>query len=298
MPLAPEPSLAPGSRPDAPTDSASAGHASAASDALRAFLDGRRVLALTGAGVSTDSGIPDYRGPNARARAPMRYRTFVGDAAARRRYWARSAIGWPRTRAARPNSVHRALARLERTGRVSAVLTQNVDGLHQRGGSDRVLELHGGLATTVCLGCGARGARDALQERIRAANPTFAPEAVALAPDGDAPLPDEVAERFVVPDCLRCRGRLKPDVVFFGENVPRDRVDRAFRLLHASDALLVLGSSLTVFSGYRFVREARRAGLPVAIVNDGPTRGDGEATLRLHGRLDPIVPLAAAGLAP
>ena len=293
MTLASAPSTAPfasratASRPDARVR-----------DALGAFLDGRRVLALTGAGVSTDSGIPDYRGPNAPAREPMRYRTFVGDVAARRRYWARSAVGWPRTRAARPNPVHRALARLERAGRVSAVLTQNVDGLHQRGGSDRVLELHGGLATTVCLDCGTRAGRDALQERIRAANPGFAPETVALAPDGDVPLADAVAERFVVPDCLRCRGRLKPNVTFFGENVPRERVDRAFRLLREADALLVLGSSLTVFSGYRFVREARRCGLPVAIVNDGPTRGDGDATLRVHGRLDPVVTGAASDLAP
>lgn len=265
--------------------------------ALAAFLHGRRALALTGAGVSTDSGIPDYRGPTSKPRDPMRYATFVRDEAARRRYWARSTVGWPITALARPNAGHEALARLERAGHLAGVLTQNVDGLHQEAGSRRVLELHGSLATVVCLGCGVRSARAVLQQRLRAANPTFEARSDDVAPDGDVEIDDAASERFRVPPCLACGGVLKPDVVFFGENVPRERVDRAFARLDEADALVVLGSSLTVFSGYRFVRRARERGMPVAIVNDGPTRGDADATLRLAARLGDVLPATTRHLA-
>jgi len=275
----------------------------AAADALAAFLDGRRALVLSGAGVSTDSGIPDYRGPGRVRRDPMRYQQFVGAAAQRRRYWARSSVGWPYTAAARPNAVHGAVARLERRGVAAAVLTQNVDGLHQRAGSRRVLELHGSLATVVCLGCGARSARARFQERLVAANPRFAARYLPtelgpddVAPDGDVEIPDAAADDLVVPACEACGGVLKPDVTFFGENVPKPRVERAFALADAADALVVLGSSLTVYSGYRFVRRAKAAGRPVAIVNDGATRGDGDADLRLHARLAPLLERVAAHL--
>lgn len=275
----------------------------AGAEALAAFLAGRRALVLSGAGVSTDSGIPDYRGPGRVRRDPMRYQQFVGSAAHRRRYWARSSVGWPYTAAARPNVVHGAVARLERRGVATAVLTQNVDGLHQRAGSQRVLELHGSLATVACLACGARSARARFQERLVAANPTFAaqylPTALGpddVAPDGDVEIPDAAADGLVVPPCEGCGGALKPDVTFFGENVPKPRVERAYALADAADALVVLGSSLTVYSGYRFVRRAKAAGRPVAIVNDGATRGDGDADLRLHARLAPLLERVAAHL--
>jgi NAD-dependent SIR2 family protein deacetylase len=267
-------------------------------DALSELLAARRALVLSGAGISTDSGIPDYRGPDARPRAPMRYQTFVRDPEARRRYWARSSIGWPVTARARPNEAHAAVARLERCGAVAGVLTQNVDGLHQEAGSRRVLELHGSLATVICLDCGVRSARAVLQERMRAANPTFRAHAEDVAPDGDVEIPDAWTRDFVVPACTACGGTLKPDVVFFGENVPRPRVERAFRMLDEADALLVLGSSLTVYSGYRFVRRARERGTPVAIVNDGPTRGDEDAHVRSHGRLGVVLPRLADRLRP
>lgn len=264
--------------------------AATALDSIRGLLRERRTLVLSGAGVSTDSGIPDYRGPLSRPRAPMRYQEFLRDPEARRRYWARSSVGWPVTARARPNDGHRALARLERRGHLTGVLTQNVDGLHQQGGSRHVLELHGSLASVICLDCGARSARADLQARMRAANPDFHAQADDVAPDGDVEIPDAWTRGFVVPACRACGGVLKPDVVFFGENVPRDRVERAWERVDRAEALLVVGSSLTVFSGYRFVRRAREHGKPVAIVNDGPTRGDPDATLRLHARLGEVLP--------
>jgi NAD-dependent SIR2 family protein deacetylase len=256
---------------------------------LRAFLQAGRPLVLTGAGISTDSGIPDYRGPGSKERNPMRYQTFVKSEPDRRRYWARSMVGWPLTDRAQPNDAHRALARLERAGRTGGVLTQNVDGLHQAAGSRHVLELHGNLSCTVCLSCGLRGRRADLQERMKHANPGFDAVTDDVAPDGDVEIDDRYAERFRVPPCPACGGTLKPDVVFFGENVPAPRVDRAWGMLEAADSLLVLGSSLTVFSGYRFVRKARQLGKPVAICNDGPTRGDSDADVRLHARLTPLL---------
>ena len=256
---------------------------------LRAFLEQGRPLVLTGAGISTDSGIPDYRGPGSKERNPMRYQTFVKSEPDRRRYWARSMVGWPLTDRAQPNEAHRALARLERTGRIAGVLTQNVDGLHQAAGSRHVLELHGNLACTVCLSCGLRGRRADLQERMKQANPGFDAKTDDVAPDGDVEIDDRYAEGFQVPPCPACGGTLKPDVVFFGENVPAARVDRAWDMLDKADTLLVLGSSLTVFSGYRFVRKAKQLGMPVAICNDGPTRGDDDADVRLHARLTPLL---------
>lgn len=265
-------------------------------DALAQLVETRRTLVLSGAGISTDSGIPDYRGPTSRSRNPTTYQTFVRDAGARRRYWARSSIGWPLTARARPNDGHRALARLERRGTTVGVLTQNVDGLHQRGGSRQVLELHGSLSSVICLACGARSARSTLQERLRTANPDFRARTEDVAPDGDVEIDDAWTRDYRVPDCLACGGMLKPDVVFFGENVPRDRLERAWSMLDRAEALLVVGSSLTVFSGYRFVRRAREQGKPVAIVNDGATRGDADATVRSHARLGAVVPELAQRL--
>ena len=266
---------------------------------LAAFLAGRRTVALSGAGMSTDSGIPDYRGPNGslRFRQPMQYREFTGSEAARRRYWARSYLGWDRIRAARPNPGHLALARIEKTGSLVGLITQNVDGLHQAAGSLRVLELHGSLAEALCLDCGQREARDHLQDRLREANPEWNPGIIAFAPDGDAELERQSESSFRVPPCLRCGGTLKPDVVFFGESVPRERVEAAWSLFSEAERLLVVGSSLTVFSGFRFVERAVRLGMAVAIVNRGPTRGDPNAAIRIEGSLSEVLPAVSEALA-
>lgn len=268
---------------------------SEAAEALRAFLAGRRVVALTGAGVSTDSGIPDYRGPDGvqRARAPVQYQEFVKSEARRRRYWARSVAGFSRFSAAAPNAAHRALSSLEAGGSVVGLITQNVDRLHHAAGSRRVVELHGALARTRCLDCGSYEARDALQARLLALNPWLAGADARAAPDGDAELDAAAEARFEVAPCLACGGVLKPDVVFFGENVPRHVVDAAFGMLDEADALVVLGSSLTVFSGYRFVLRAAERGVPVAIVNRGVTRGDPHAALKLDaGVAEALAPWA------
>ena len=263
------------------------------------LLRGRRIVALAGAGCSTESGIPDYRGPDGshRARKPMQYSEFVGSCAARARYWARSAVGWPRISAARPNAAHAALARLEAGGVLRGVITQNVDGLHQAAGSRRVLELHGSLSSVRCLACGAALRREAFQSELRTLNPTWAAwlesRLVESAPDGDAEVPAEAVERFRVPACPGCGGVLKPDVVFFGENVPAARVDEAWRLYGEGEALLVVGSSLTVYSGRRFLYRARDEGVPVAIVNLGPTRGDEMAAAKVEGRLGAVLPMLA-----
>ncbi len=263
---------------------------------LANMLAGRRFAALTGAGVSTESGIPDYRGPTTRDRAknPIQHRQFVQDPAARQRYWARSVIGWPKMAAARPNPAHRALARLEDARALGGVITQNVDGLHQAAGSRSVVELHGALARVVCLDCGAREPRAELQRRLLSENPAFAPTDAPIAPDGDAEL--GAVDSFRVVDCQQCGGVLKPDVVFFGGSVPRPVVDSAFELLDAAEALLVVGSSLAVFSGFRFVRRARERGIPVALVNLGPTRADGEAVVRIDGRAGEVLPELASAL--
>ena len=259
---------------------------------LARLMRGRPTLVLSGAGISTESGIPDYRGPNGsmRARRPMQYREFVGSADARRRYWARSAIGWTRVGTARPNAGHAAIARLEQNGFVTGVITQNVDGLHQAAGSLRVLELHGTLAEVRCLSCGTVELRDHLQERLAAENPVWASEAAEAAPDGDAEVSVQTVESFSVPGCLHCGGILKPDVVFFGESVPAPRVDAAWKMLAGAEVLLVVGSSLAIFSGLRFVSQAARENKPVAIVNQGETRGDGVAAVRIEGKLGEVLP--------
>lgn len=264
---------------------------SATREELLALLRGRRLSLLTGAGVSTESGIPDYRGPETRRRArnPIRFADYMKSDALRARYWARSMIGWERFSQAEPNDAHRALARLERAGVASGPITQNVDRLHQRAGSRDVLELHGALAEVRCLDCGLVEPRAELQHRLVVLNPLFHGRPAELAPDGDAEL--EVAlEGFAIPRCLRCDGTLKPNVVFFGENVARAIVEQAYARVEASEALLVIGSSLAVFSGYRFVRRAEERGIPVAIVNLGPTRGDPHATLRVDARAGELVP--------
>jgi NAD+-dependent protein deacetylase sirtuin 4 len=269
-------------------------------DRLVEFLQGRRVVVLTGAGCSTESGIPDYRGAGKarRPRTPMLYQEFMGEPEARARYWSRSAVGWPRFSRAGPNPAHLALARMEAAGAIRGVITQNVDGLHQAAGSRRVLDLHGSLARVRCMGCGVPEARNAMQERLRALNPGLGSlEASARsAPDGDAQLPAGAWEAFRVPSCRRCRGVLKPDVVFFGENVPRDRLERAWALYEEGDRLLVAGSSLAVFSGRRFVMRAAREGIPVAILNVGPTRGDEWADLKVEGRVGEVLPPVARRL--
>ena len=242
------------------------------------LLAARRLAVLTGAGVSTDSGIPDYRGPGSPSRTPMTYSEFVSGPAARQRYWARSYLGWSRMHRARPNASHHALARLAAEGRVRLLITQNVDGLHERAGSDPVCALHGRISDVVCLGCRVRSPRAGLQERMRLLNPGFAitSRGVEARPDGDVEV--DSTDGFVVPGCPACGGVLKPDVVFFGENVPKDRVQHCFAAVDEAEALLVAGSSLTVLSGYRFVRHAHTRGIPVVVVNRGATRGDALAT--------------------
>jgi NAD-dependent SIR2 family protein deacetylase len=248
------------------------------------------VVVLSGAGLSTESGIPDYRGPTGRARRaePMTYQTFVGSATARQRYWARSHVGWRHVARATPNAGHRAVAELERRGLISGIITQNVDGLHTAAGARQVIELHGRLDRVLCLSCGQRSDRDDLDERLRAANAGWATEAAERAvinPDGDAVLDDTLTAGFQVVSCRDCDGVLKPDVIFFGENVPRPRVDDCYGLVGQAGALVVLGSSLTVMSGFRFVREAAKLEIPVVIVNQGSTRGDELATATLDAPL-------------
>ena len=251
------------------------------------------VCVLTGAGCSTESGIPDYRGPGSKPRNPIQHRDFVEKESTRRRYWARSAIGWPRMAAAKPNAAHDAIARLEEAGRLTGLVTQNVDRLHHKAGSRDVLELHGALAEVRCLECNIRESRDDLQARMLELNPNLRDLDVETAPDGDAELSSSVINEFRVPPCLMCGGVLKPDVVFFGGSVPRDRVDAAFAMMDRSVALVVVGSSLAVFSGYRFVLRAKERGIPVAIVNRGETRGDPHAALRIDGRAGEVLPALA-----
>lgn len=260
---------------------------------LVTLAEGRRMVALTGAGCSTESGIPDYRGPETlrKARNPIPYSAFVSDPAAQTRYWARSAVGWQRFSRFRPNAGHVALARLEASGHLAGIITQNVDRLHQAAGSRRVVELHGALAEVHCLSCSTPESRFALQERIAAMNPGWLDRTAEIAPDGDAELPDETIRTFRAPACTRCGGVLKPAIVFFGENVPRSRVDEALSLLDEAGLLLVAGSSLAVYSGLRFVRRAVEKDIPVAIVNLGPTRGDHLARIHLNARTGTVLSL-------
>jgi NAD-dependent SIR2 family protein deacetylase len=261
-------------------------------------LRGRPIVALTGAGLSTDSGIPDYRGPSSPARTPMTFQEFLASAAHQRRYWARSHIGWERMSRVEPNPGHRALASLERAGVVTGLITQNVDGLHTAAGHREVVDLHGRVDAVVCLGCRAITPRAQVQARLAELNrdflETFGAD-VESAPDGDADL--DLTDGFRTVACPSCGGVLKPDVVFFGENVPKDRVERAYALVdHAMAAdgvLLVAGSSLTVMSGLRFVKHAHKYGMPVIILNRGQTRGDELAVGRVDaGCSETLVELA------
>lgn len=264
---------------------------------LAALVAGGQVVVLSGAGLSTESGIPDYRGPSgvARRHTPMTYQAFTRDPLARRRYWARSHLGWRLIARATPNAGHRAVARLQEAGLVDAVITQNVDGLHGAAGSDRVVELHGRLDEVTCLDCGNLTSREEVDRRLREANPDFVARVAAVNPDGDVDLPDEQVAGFRPVDCGICgTGMLKPDVVFFGETVPPQRVARCFALVEQARAVVVLGSSLTVMSGRRFVIRAAKRGIPVAIVNQGPTRGDGYATVRVDAPLGEVLPVLAA----
>ena len=264
-----------------------------------ALLAGRRLAVLTGAGISTDSGIPDYRGPDSPPANPMTIRQFISSRDYRRRYWARNHLGWRHMAGRDPNAGHRALAALERAGVVDGVITQNVDLLHTKAGSRTVINLHGTYDRVVCLDCAHRMSRTELAELLEAANPGFTERAeklggLAVAPDADAVVSD--TESFTFIDCPACGGMLKPDIVYFGESVAKEIVQQSYSLVEQSEALLVAGSSLTVFSGYRFVRHAAALGIPVAIVNRGQTRGDDLATVKVDAGCSPILTLLAEEL--
>jgi len=272
----------------------------AESPELIAVLAGRRVAVLTGAGMSTDSGIPDYRGPDSPPSNPMTIRQFTSDPVFRQRYWARNHVGWRHMDETQPNAGHRAVAALERDGVVNGVITQNVDLLHTKAGSRDVINLHGTYAHVICLSCGQSRSRAALAKELDALNPDFAERVeaaggLAVAPDADAVVADTASFRYL--DCASCGGMLKPDIVYFGESVPKDIVQQAFSRVENAEALLIAGSSLTVFSGYRFVRHAAALGIPVAIVNRGPTRGDDLATVKVDGGCSELLTLLAEELA-
>ncbi len=251
---------------------------------LNAFLaKHHRLFVLTGAGCSTESGIPDYRDVdgNWKHAPPVTFAAFMGSEAIRKRYWARSLIGWPRVHAARPNAAHLALAGLERSGRIELLLTQNVDGLHQRAGSQEVLDLHGRIDRVRCMGCARLSPRAALQQQLESLNPAWSEVPARGAPDGDANPEGVSFEQFVVPPCRHCGAILKPDVVFFGESVPREQVEEALRRLERAEAMLIVGSSLMIYSGYRFAQAAVRLKLPIAAINLGRTRADPLFTLKV-----------------
>jgi len=250
-------------------------------DFAREILRGKSTLVLTGAGISTDSGIPDYRGEGRVARHPMTFDSFMGSAEAQKRYWARSFVGWSRINDARPNPGHEALARAERSGKLEYLVTQNVDGLHQAAGSKNVIDLHGRLDRVICMSCKKQITRSEIDVMLSRLNPTIQKDVqVEFTPDGDAEI--EATESFKVPGCEECGGVLKPDVVFFGENVPQERAEFAMLQLEKSGALLVAGTSLTVNSGLRFVRAAAKSNKPVVIVNIGPTKGDELASAKIE----------------
>lgn len=252
----------------------------AALDQAVSALAGKHVAVLTGAGVSTDSGIPDYRGQGAPVRSPMTFQNFLSDTSYRKRYWAGSQLGFSRFDGAQPNEGHRALVGLEAAGHINGIITQNVDGLHLRAGSQRVVDLHGSMDRVRCLQCGQYYARRDISESIAAANPWLSePEAYTLAPDGDAEITD--VERFEIPECTVCGGMLKPDVVFFGEFVPREKFTEASALVQKAGALLIAGSSLVVNSGIRLLDQAARRKLPIVIINRGLTKGDSRATVKI-----------------
>ena len=272
------------------------GTAPASGDELEALahllLTCSNVLVLTGAGISTASGIPDYRDEDGvrRGRLPIQGAEFRASEAARKRYWARSMLGWPRLAQARPNAAHRAIAQLEEAGRVAAVLTQNVDGLHQQAGSRRVMELHGSIHAVRCLSCGTFYERARIQRELEQFNPALACTEVAALPDGDAQLEPDADADFHVPSCGRCGGMLQPDVVFFGDGVPAARNAEAEQAAHACDAMLVVGSSLMVLSGFRFARMAAQAGKPVAAINRGLTRADPLLAFKIAASAESVLP--------
>jgi len=269
---------------------------------IRDTLAGTRFVLLTGAGLSTDSGIPDYRGPGAAARAPMTYQEFIGHPGNRQRYWARNHIGWSHIRRADPNDGHVAAARLERRGLLTGLITQNVDRLHEDAGSVNVVDLHGRFDRVACLGCARRYSRTLLAGVLEELNPGFLERALAdglveMAPDADATVEDSALIRsFVVAHCPACGGTLKPDFVYFGENVPRDRVERSYAMVDEAGALVVAGSSLTVMSGLRFVRHAAKQEKAVVIINRGATRGDDVATIKLEAGVSESLTWLAAKL--
>jgi len=263
-------------------------------DGIAALLERhRRILILTGAGISTASGIPDYRDEDGtrRGRAPIQGVEFRGAEAARKRYWARSMLGWPRLAQARPNAAHRAIARWQFAGHIAAVLTQNVDGLHQQAGSDEVIELHGSIHAVRCLQCGTVHPRAHIQQRLECDNPTVLRSEAALLPDGDALLEPHADAHFQVPDCDRCGGMLQPDVVFFGDGVPAARAARAEAAARACDAVLVVGSSLMVLSGFRLARMAAEAGKPVIALNRGITRADPLLSMKWRAGAETALPM-------
>jgi NAD-dependent SIR2 family protein deacetylase len=287
--------------PPAPTVELDAGEL----DVLRqaaGILGGKRFAVLTGAGLSTDSGIPDYRGPGAAPRNPMTFQDFIGSAANRRRYWARNHLGWSHLRHADPNAGHAAVALLERRGLITGLITQNVDRLHEDAGSINVVDLHGRYDRVICLDGGHVFTRRLVASILEEINPGFLEAAqasgvVEMAPDADASVEDpELIRSFVVAVCPVCGGTLKPDFVYFGENVPRERVQRAYSMVDEAGALLVAGSSLTVMSGLRFVRHAAKLGKPVVIINRGPTRGDGFANLKVEAGVSGALAWLAAEL--
>ena len=242
------------------------------------------VAVLTGAGVSTGSGIPDYRDRDGEWKhaPPMQFAEFAASDAARQRYWARSYVGWQRFGTARPNAAHHALARLEASGKVDTVITQNVDRLHSRAGSESVIDLHGDLGKVRCIDCNETSPRYSFQRELKAANPDWHAQVFRYRPDGDVELAEDNHANFAVPGCSQCGGRIKPDVVMFGESVPKNRVEDAMSTVDRTDALLIAGSSLMVFSGFRFARRAHETGKPIAIVNRGKTRADDLATVKVE----------------
>lgn len=260
-------------------------------DLLQIVRRSQRLVVLSGAGCSTASGIPDYRDADGawKRTPPMRYQEFIAHHAARQRYWARALLGWQQFRNVQPSRAHRVLAEFEAIGRVHGVITQNVDGLHQQAGSRHVVDLHGRIDRVQCLQCHRLHAREHIQAALAARNPSFTQLQASMAPDGDALLVDADFDRFEVLGCMHCGGVLKPAVVFFGESVPRQTVHDAFAMLEQADALLVVGSSLMVFSGYRFVRRANERGIPVAVVNLGRTRADAEIDVKVAASCDSVL---------
>jgi NAD-dependent SIR2 family protein deacetylase len=271
---------------------------------IAGVLTGTRFAMLTGAGLSTDSGIPDYRGPGSPPREPMTYQEFVGEHHNRQRYWARNHIGWSRLLRADPNHGHMAVAALERQGLLTGLITQNVDRLHEDAGSVNVVDLHGRFDQVICLACSRRYSRALLAGVLEELNPGFVEEALAagvleMAPDADAEVEDlRLIEGFVIANCPACGGLLKPDFVFFGENVPKARAEQAYAMVDEGKALVVAGSSLTVMSGLRFVRHAAKQGKPVIIINRGETRGDGHATIKLEAGVSESLTWLAGNLPP